>query len=302
MTRIVLYLGTAILAACTTPDLGPGIGEATRLLAATDRELRPVLSPLAAAELAAAEEAAMRRGDLVLGFEGDSDPYAARDEGKVLSECRLVEHARPLDGPVNATQTLLALDTLGAYYAALAALAASNAPDEIAARSAALIDGLNGLSKDLGSGAFAGLGARRDLIGRSSGFVANQARTAAIRKVVRKADPVIGDLTALAVAWLDELPGGVPEAQAAFVDARGRLLEATEARNLAAQRDATQSLRKAHAALLKAEAASPANPLLMLRKLHGDLARRLSRPGSADDFLKTLAEIRAISDLARKGG
>lgn len=288
------------MTACSVPDLSPNIAEAVQLLADTDRQLRPALTPVAAAELAAAEEAMMRNGQQVLGFGGNCDAIATRAEGGVVSECRLVERALPVTGPVNTTQALRALDVLGGYFAAIGALAAAESSDEVAARSGTLLDALAALGNGGGPDAFVGLGARRDLIVRSTSFVAAQYRIAALHRVVRRADPVIGEMTDIAVAWLDDLPGGVPEAQAALLDARDALATATEARNLPAQRSATAELRAAHARFRKAEAESPANRLLLLRKLHAGLRNRLEHPQSAKELLATLEEIKAITELAKK--
>lgn len=288
-----------VLSACSAPDVTPAIGEATRLLAEMDKSVRPVLEPVADAELAAAEAAAMRAGKQVLGFEGQCDPQAARDAGKVIMECSLVEIALPTDGPVNATQVLMALEVLTDYYAALGALAASQSPGEAKANAEALVAALG----DLGDGrmpTLAALAERKALVGKTTGFILEQARYAAIRKVVRRADPVIGELTTTAVAWLDGQPGNLPAAQIAFLDARDRAADAAESRDLDRQRAANDELRAAYAAMRKTEAQSPANQLLLLRKMHRDLARRLSGPGSPEELLKTLEQVREIADLAKQ--
>jgi hypothetical protein len=301
MIRFAIAMGGLALVGCSTPDVSPGIGEAVALLAETDRQVRPTLESIAAIELADAEDAAMRDGAQVIGFDGDCDPVAAREQGQVFSQCRLIERAAPVTVAVNATQVILAIDTLGSYYAALLALAESDAPDEVAARSAALIDTLAAFDSENGTDAFATLAARKDPISRSAGFWVNQARIAALRKVMRRADPVIEELTETAVAWLDGQPGNVLVAYQAFLGTRTELVLATEAGDLGAQRRATEALRASHAALLQSEQQSPANHLLLLRKLHGDLLSRLSSPQSAGEFITTLEEIKAISDLVRKG-
>lgn len=297
-TLRTLTLAT-VLSACSTPDVTPAIGEAAKLLADMDKSVRPVLEPVADAELAAAETAAMRKGKQVLGFEGQCDPQAARDEGKVIMDCRLVEIALPTNGPVNATQMLMALDVLKDYYAALGGLAASQSPAEARANAETLVAALG----DLGDGrtpAFAALAEKKALIGQTTGFILEQARHAAIRKVVRRADPVIGELTKTAVAWFDRQPGNLPAALTAFNDARDRATDAAELRDLDRQRAANAELRAAYAALRKAEAQSPANQLLLLRKMHSDLVRRLAGPGSPEELLKTLEQVRAIADLAKQ--
>lgn len=302
MTRHPILLASLLaLTACTTPDVSPGIGEAVSLLAQTDHALRPTLTPLAAAELSKAQEAAMKSGKTIVELQGDCDYTVSRGSGQVLTDCSLRENARPTTGPVNATQMVEALDVLGDYFAALAKLASSASSDEVAARTAGLMDALTALDK----GDKAGLkqlgqtaADRKPLVVQTVGFVVAQARVAGLRKVVRKADPVIGALTETAVAWLDDLPGGMPVAQARLTDAEEAVTRAALAHDIGRQRAAAADLRGAFAAFKKAEAASPATRLLMIRKLHGDILRRLSSPQSAEELLATVEQVKAIAALA----
>ena len=293
-----------LLASCTVPDVSPEVAEAGTLLAATDARLRPALTPLAANELAAAEEAFMREGKTILALDGTCHYDEARQSGVVVTDCALTEFARPDKGAVNATSTLDALDAMAGYFAALAALASSQSSDEVAARTAGLIDALAALDHDGNPDglrrAAQGAATRKDLVVRTAGFLAARYRIAALRKVVRRADPVFGRMVPVAAAYLDTLPGGLPAAQVRLEDAEEAMALAPTA-GVAAHRAAAVELRAALAAFRAAEAASPANRLLLLRRLHAGLLKRLSGARSAEDLLATLEDIKAIVDLTEKG-
>lgn len=296
-----------LLGACSMPDLSPGIAESARLLEATDKGLRPGLAAEAAREQAKAELKAMQAGRIVLGLEGDCDPAATHSEGRVFSACELVTLAAPPAEPVSATQMLAALDALRDYYSGLASLADARSSDEVAAAIAGLFDALTQAGKAPGApkalADFAASGAsRKDLATRTTGFLADQYRLAALRRVVQRADPVIGALTDRAVAWLDLQPGGVGEARKRLSEARLQLLDATQARDLAGQQSATSKMREAFFAFKAAERTSPANQLRLLRQMHAELLARAKSPENAEDFLNVLEEVRAIADLAAKGG
>lgn len=295
-----------MLVACSTPDLSPAITEATRLLTATDGDLRPALTIEAAREQAEAERIAMRDGGMVVGLKGDCDPAATQREGRVFSDCELVTLAAPPATPVSATQMLAALDGLRTYYEGLADLADARTSDEVAAATGRLFDTLAAVGNEDGvpeglAAAAKSAAERKDLVTRGAGFLAEQSRLAALRRVMRRADPIIGTLTDRAVAWLDLQPGGVDEARQLLSDARLALLDATEAGDLPRQESETARMRAAFAAFKAAERASPANRLRLLRQMHAELLARSQTPGEAEDFLTVLEEVRAIADLAAKG-
>lgn len=306
MIRSAPILTSLVAIGCTSPDLRPGIKEATALLAETDNQIRPMLEPLAAAELAAAEEAAMQRGEIILMLEGSCNYADARDAGQARTDCALVEIARPDKGAVNATTMLDALDAMSAYFVALDALASSESADEVAARTAALMEALTQLDDTSRSPALARIAAtaadHKDLVSRSSGFLANQYRIAALRRVVRRADPIFGQLVPIAAAYLDQAPDGMPIAQMRLEAAEENMTLASGAGSVARHRAAAAELRAAFAAFKIAEAKSPANRLILLRKFHADLLDRLTGPQSAEDLLTTIEDIKAIADLASQGG
>lgn len=299
--RPALFASALLIGACTTPDVGAGIGEAASLLAETDQALRPTLNPLAATELVAAEEAAMASGKTIVELQGDCDYTLSRGSGQILTDCGLRENARPMTGPVNATQVIEALDILDDYFTALSKLASSESSDEVAARTAGLMDALASLGDGDGTGLDKLAKAateQKPLVVKALGFVAAQVRVAGLRRVVRKADPLIGELTEAAVAWLDDLPGGMPAAQERLTGAEEAVTLAALAGDVGRQRAAAAELRAALAAFKTTEAASPATRLLMIRKVHGDILRRLSSPQSAAELLNTVEEIKAIAALS----
>jgi hypothetical protein len=305
MIRFAPFLGSLALLACAAPEVAPEIGQASALLAETDKGVRPTLEPIAAAELAAAEDAAMQTGDTVLALDGTCNFAEARDAGNAVTDCVLVEFARPDKGPVNATTVLDALETMDNYFVALAALASSESSDEVAARSAALVDALGQLNQGNRSPALARIAGaateRKDLLVRTAGFLASRYRVAALRKVVRRADPVLGRLVLIAAAYLDQGPDGMPAAQMRLEDAEEEVALASGSGDVARHRRAVAELRAAFASFKAVEASSPANRLYLLRQFHAELLERLSGPQSAEEFLTTIEEIKAIADLANQG-
>lgn len=290
-----------VLVGCAAPDMSPAIKEARLLLADTDKSLRPAIAPVAAAELAAAEQAAMAEGKVILDLAGDCDVEVARASGRMVSDCSLIENARPITGPVNATQVLDAMNALDAYFAALAALADARTSAEVGVRTKALLDAVGKLDAGKGSDSLARIAAaareKSELVGGVAGFVANQARAQALRRVVRRADPVIGRMADIAAAWLDTQPGNLPDAQARLLDAQEALiLASTPAARAAAARD----LRAAFAAFRKAEAVSPATRILLLRRMHAAIAAQPSGIDGFEAVLETLEDIRALIDLAEE--
>lgn len=163
-----------LLAGCALPDMSPAINEARLLLADTDKSLRPAIAPVAAAELRAAEQAATAQGRVILELAGDCDFEVARASGRVVSDCRIVENARPTSGPVNATQVLDAMDALNTYFAALGALVDAKTSVEVRARTSALLDAVGRLDFGEGLGSLARISAaareNSALMGGLAGF------------------------------------------------------------------------------------------------------------------------------------
>jgi hypothetical protein len=290
-----------LLIGCAAPDMTPAIDEARLLLADTNTSLQPAIAPVAAAELAAAEQAAMAEGKVILDLAGDCDFEVARANGRMVSDCTLVENARPTTGPVNATQVLDAMDALETYFAALGALADARTSAEVGARTKALLDAVGKLDAGKGADGLARIAAaareRSELVGGVAGFVANQARAKALRRVVRRADPVIGRMAEIAAAWLDTQPGNMPAAQEQLLAAQEALILAS---NPAARATAASELRAAFAAFRKAEAASPATRILLLRRMHAAIAAGPSGVDGFEAVLETLEDIRALIDLAEE--
>jgi hypothetical protein len=302
--RLATVTCLIMVAACAVPDIGLSVDEAAALLAETNNSVRPVLDPIMAQELATSEEVTMRRGGTILGLEGTCHYDDARKAGLAVTDCALVEYVRPDKGPVNATSVGDALDAMSGYFAGLAAIASSESSDEVAARAGALIEAVAAFGAEGNPASLRRLGAaaaeRRDLATRGAGFLAVQYRVAAVRKVVRRADPVFDRIVPIAAAYLDTLPGGLPAAQARLEEAEEELAIAPNV-SVAAHRTAAIELRAAFAAYKQAEAASPATRLYLLRRLHAGLLQSLSGPRSPEELLTVLEEIKVINDLAREG-
>lgn len=294
----------SVQTACTTPDVSKELAAANTLATQTGESLQERLAPIAKAELKAAEEALIRDGGTVIAIEGSCDIAAARGAGLARADCMLLNWADPGAGPVNATAALEAINVVQAYFAALKDLYETSAPSDIATRTDALLAALaqagSGQSMTLQRLA-AEAAEHKPVLVKTVGFAAEQYRTSQLRRVVRKADPLLHDLTRTASAYLDtDLDPTLAKAQTALADAREKMLDAQFSGDAARYRQAIADLRTAFDNFKTAEANASAAGLLTLRQLHASLLARLTGGGSPAEIQATLNTLFDIIELAKK--
>ncbi len=306
MKRMILVGCLAAQAACTTPDVSKEIEAGSVLAAETGKALRTRLAPLAKSERAAAEDEVIQLGEPVVSLNGTCDINAARAAGMARTDCALEELIDPGEGPVNATATLQATVELEAYFAALKVLTETSASGEIASNAEALLTAL-GQTGSLRSKTLqriaAGATENADVVVKVVGFAAERYRVRQLRRVVREADPVIGNLTEIAAAYLDtNVDPSVARAQERLTNADAEMNLALASGDTARHRRAVANLRTALAEYQKAEANATAASLLTLRQLHRDLLVRLTSGVTSEEIQATLNDVFEIAELIKKKG
>jgi len=285
-----------LLGACATPDLGPQITAADAALTITRDRNRAAIEQMAAQELASAEDIliAERREVLLLS--------QACDLAVVLPEqstrCEIVTQADPGAGTVNATQILRAEAALAAYLAAVGRLGDARTSEGVRARVGDVIAALAGFADTVDDAdlraATARLTADGDRIGRAVGFLVDQYRHRALRRIVGAADPVIAEMTAIMVGWLDGQPGSRVDAQAELLAAAARMEVLRQTGSAAAHRAAIAEVRRRHAAYREAHDRSAATHYGLFAQTHSALAARLRGEVSPEEAIAPLEELKAI--------
>ncbi len=304
MKKLIIIGFLSIQTACTTPDISKELTAANTLATETGKALQKRLAPISKAELRTAEEALIQNGNTVLSIEGTCDISAARGAGLAQTDCTLLNWAKPGAGPVNATATLEAMDVVQAYFTALKDLSETSAPADIALKTDALFGALAQTGSDQSKSLqrlAAEAAKNKPVVVKVVGFAAEQYRTSQLRRVVRKADPLIHDLTRTASAYLDsDIDPLLVKAQKTLTDAREELLNAQESGDAVRYRNAIAALRTAFVNFKTAEAKSSAAGLLTLRQLHKNLLTRLNGEGSPAEIQATLNSLLEIIELAQK--
>lgn len=290
----------AALAACSAPDISPSLSASQALLDATIADLDPVLAPAMAAELRVAETQAAAAGRVIV----DLPPSCLGNLGNIeraLGDCRVLSRASPLDADVsNATQVDFALQALRDYFIALTDLVTATAPNEIRANTSALLSAVSALSAEDGS-PLADLSARAQAIqpaaSATAGFIANQMRLRAIRRVMTQADPVIFELVLLMQPELIALGDPAERARSRVIDAYEAYQAARSTSDVPTQVAAAAALRAAMDAAHRAEAASPLRRLYLLANMHSSTLDRLRSGGDLQDFERFVVEATDILQL-----
>jgi len=302
MTRTVLIAICGLATACTTPDMEPGITEATKLLSLTGADIRKQLGPAARSEFLAARDGLIRARKAVVRSDGPCDVAAARLSRQSTAGCRLVELADPATGPINASQVIRALDAMDDYFVVLGALADAKSRAEIQTLTKGLLENVDMLGQAKSGGGLARLarqiGQRRDLIQTGSVALVDQYRYAALRRVMRRADPLIEDITVRIASYYDTRASGSLDAGDALIAARAGMVQARTQGSEAEYRRAIEDFSAALQGVITAEAASPVNRLFLLREAHGALLVRLQN-GSLEDYLDSFDQMRDLIQLAR---
>lgn len=296
-TRFAALLLMTATAGCTTPDLSAQLTDSASLVASAKESQNDRLTAAAATELAAAERVKAQANQRIVELPPGCVAIMA-DLSRSAERCAVVSTAVPLSAPVNATQLLLAYNSLENYFAALQSLAQSNAPEEIEAKSRQLLQAIGDLADTNNLTSLARLQTRISEKGGvaadAAGFLANQARQRALRRVMSRADPVIAELVAsMQFKILDE-GDSVAETRLAVLDAFDAYNTAVRSKDSAAQLTSAKTLRTAVANMQKQEKVSPLRKLYLARALHGAMLARLTGTQDFDDVEALLIEVTDI--------
>lgn len=298
-----MYLATALvisMPACTAPDISEELIAANTLLEQTSKPLKAELGPKAAAEFAALEEVYYSQGKKVVEIVGTCDLFEARAKGLARSDCKLRSLIDPGRVETNATAVLQAHTVLEGYFGALTVLSKADGTNEIEKQAGVLVSALKQTGQVQVS-SFQKLSdaatEHGDLAVAAAGFAADQYRLGKLRQVVRRADPVIGRMTSIAAAYLDEASPELFQAAEELNLARLAVEEAILAKDPIAHKRAVKQLKKAFTDFKKAEANALVAGFLSLRELHAKLLRKLNGTASLEEIQAVLDDISELKDL-----
>lgn len=187
----------ACVGACSAPDISTELDAAATFVAQVSEETQGDLLPVAAAELATAQEQRLSAGKAIYALDGECDLAELERVGATASACQLDSLAELPTTP-SATVVLETLALLDGYFTGLNALLSSDAPERIETNAAALTAALQADGAER-IAAFAAISAALDgqdeAPAQVLGFLARQQQRAGLRRAIRAADPVIRTLT-----------------------------------------------------------------------------------------------------------
>lgn len=275
---------------CAVKDVSPELTAAQQLLAQTQQVLGPDL------EVAARRESEIREEALIVSMRPvvESSNCTEVNDFELAPGCELVAATPREDGEASATSVLELLDALRGYYAALQGIAAAGDGDRVQAAVNALGQSV-AQANDSGIGAFSDLAARFESDGARTagtvGFLTEQYRMGALRRIVREADPLIADALENAAEYypstqeLTLLLFNLRDAEQEMISVRS---------DPAASRIAIRNFRAAYARFVRAQEESELYRLWLLREVHAELNAKLHGNASLDDVLGLLNRIEAI--------
>jgi len=286
--------------ACTAPDLGPSIKDAQTLLEASIATTEKPLQERAKLELVDAEAAMARTDNRIIALPTNCLRMNA-DLAVSVDECRIIDRATPLYGPVNATQVLLAQKVMLSYFAVLSDINSATSPADIRSKSTALIEAFDTFSKTQNGDALARLGAnatrRGPALSAVAGFAAEQARIRAMRRIVTRADSVLEDLLRGIQPILVQVGDRTAVNREAAINAYAAYNAAKKSGNTAAELRAARETKAAFDRLHNGEAKSPLRQLYLVRDLNAAMLKALQASPSLDEIDKLTAQISEIATL-----
>ncbi|MBO9468209.1 hypothetical protein J7443_23485 [Tropicibacter sp. R15_0] len=295
-------LGSALLlvTACSAPDLSGQITDAQTILNATTKAIGAPLQTRAMTELATAERELAYSNRRVASLPAGCLSRLNSDLAHSVSDCQVISHANLIDGPANAFQVQQALIALTAYFSTLDQLTKATSPADIRTQGDALVASLQNLAKtsDARPVQRVALAAERygPATSATASFFAEQARIRALRRTIRRADPVIEHLVRGAEPILQDL--GDPAAEARF-----NVVEASIAFDTAqSPEDKLQALARLRLTvdkMHKAETASSVRRLYLLRDLNAAMLQSLKAGSSLADIQASTGQIAEIATLLK---
>jgi len=302
MTKIYLAVPFVALAACTTPDV---TREVTAFSSAVDmvaKKIGPDLDRKAASDRQRLDDEAIANGQLYYKPSPDcrqmkTGLLIARDSGHVeLSDCRLVEIRTAPEVRTADQERARTLEDLKGYALRLGVLAKAKTVAGIKTAAGVALQEAGALAKTVpspGGAAIAGfLAANGDGLAGATEFVARQYQYRQLRRVVVEADPRVTQAARVlgATYWNDPTN--------TLRQARDRLI----ALDGPAGAGSPASVRRLKADAKNFENAKRDDPqmaLAMIAETHTKLKNRLQDPASTEDIQALLADVVALSELAK---
>lgn len=293
---------TGMLTACSAPDVSTQVTALTDGFETAEKELSVKLAPKIQSEEQALMRAAVKARRTPLRLSPDCAAYRNRVAGADLEKCKIIEtvlNAPPAAGTARRAEIQLVL--LDDYFSALAALAASKSPADIAVSAGLLIDAFDGLSKtDAGAGLakFAqDLSAKKEPIGTVARGLAEQYRLNVLRRVVRDANDAVGTTVDILVAYYDAHTSKAErDAFKALETAEKAVVNGRKSASVDQQLANIANLRSALKDYKALASKSPVQTLLTLKSAHAALVARLQDPGDPKQVLAYLKQLKSFSD------
>lgn len=292
---------SALLLGCTNPNVTPEIDALTSSAETVTERLSADLEPRAEKERDDLLQVAIQNRDIVVLVSPGCTRYQNRVEGATLDDCQLQDVVAPDQTIQTAERALVQVGYLNNYISALAALAKSDAPNEISASTVQVIAAIDALSNtDPGKGLAdfaADLKDQQPDLETAVGYLATQYKFRSIRRTVLSANNAVGTICDALIAFYDDKIS--TQERTAFT-----ALETAEAEMRSQRTNVSpeqygvlvQNVRDAHAAYVEVAKKGPVQLLVGLRTAHAALADRLARPRDAEEVIEYLDELREFVD------
>ncbi|EBA01969.1 hypothetical protein RB2150_08769 [Rhodobacterales bacterium HTCC2150] len=298
MNRRAVSLVMLALAACTNPDISKELELTNTHFNALKEGIETEITASAKEEHRRIETQTILAKEPVIGVAGDCDTIAARDEPKVLSDCRIVESFDAADDPGGATEVQTFLVIMDNYLAALGSLVNSKSSTEVQEQTNAIVAAFGSADANRPA-AFEKLGQfardRKQSFAKGSAFLVYQIRLSALRRALKSAAPLINKTVPLVASHLESFDKPLLAAQTELHDAQDDVNNALGTGNVKVSRAASDRLRKAVKAFKTAEAASPVIQLLLFKQAHLRLVEKATNGGSASDIIDLLEELKTLN-------
>lgn len=296
-----LFAPILLLLGCTNPNVSPEVDALTSSAEKVTERLSADLEPRAKIEQDNLVNAAIQNREIVVLVTPGCTRYKNRVEGATIDDCQLQDVVMRDQSVQTAERALVQVGYLNNYVAALAALANSDAPDDISASTIQVIAAIDALSKsDPGEGLAdfaADLKKQQPNIETAVGYLATQYKYRSIRRTVRSANDAVSTVCDALIAYYDDKVSS--QEQTAF-DALERAQKEMQSQRTnvspAKYRILVQNVREAHAEYVKEAKKGPVQLLVGLKSSHAALANRLANPRNAEEVTDYLKELKEFVD------
>jgi hypothetical protein len=288
---------------CTSPKLDAEMAAFSGAVSDVSKQYRSELGISPDAILAGQIDALVADRGETLSLTESCDAIGANDERANVSDCQLNFGGL---NPALGTRGRAAqqLELLESYFAALQSLATATGPADVQNATAAALDAIGALSKAVptpGLGAFAAdLKAKRDPISKAAGFLVEQKRIAALRRVVTSADLPISRIVLDLKDTAESLGAATPEAALDRLDASQIEMDTAQASGSdAAYRAAVVAFLAEYERFLAYRRTALIPRLDLIASTHAALRDRIASGatiGEVRDLIAKLSELKAGLD------